>query len=101
VVVRGVVTGYAHHRWHRIHFWPFDGWSIPDGASVVAEVYPSLWMKRFPRDDRDGDSHAAYAAAAWLKRADLNGSLSTFLNPPLVPHEREIAEIEGWILGVI
>lgn len=24
-----------------IHFWPFDGWEIPDGNSVVAEVYPS------------------------------------------------------------
>jgi hypothetical protein len=36
-----------------------------------------------PRDVRDGDSHAAYAAAAWLKRAGLNGSCTTFLNPPL------------------
>jgi hypothetical protein len=68
---------------------------------VVAEVYPSLWMKRFPRGDRDGDSHAAYAAAAWMKRADLNGSLATFLNPPLERHERLVAEIEGWILGVV
>ena len=85
----------------KIHFWPFDGWDIPEGASVIAEVYPSLWMKRFPRDDRDGDSHAAYAAAAWLRRADLNGSLTTFLNPPLEADEREVAEIEGWILGVV
>jgi hypothetical protein len=23
----------------RIHFWPFDGWQIPDRASVVVEVY--------------------------------------------------------------
>jgi hypothetical protein len=58
-------------------------------------------MKRFPRDDRDGDSHAAYAAAAWLRRADLNGSLATFLNPPLEPQERLVAEIEGWILGMV
>jgi hypothetical protein len=60
-----------------------------------------MWMKRFPRDDRDSDSHAAYAAAAWMKRADLNGSLAIFLTPPLEPHEREIADIEGWILGVV
>jgi hypothetical protein len=23
----------------RVHFWPFDGWQIPEGMSVVAEVY--------------------------------------------------------------
>jgi hypothetical protein len=27
----------------RIHYWPFDGWEIPTGRSVVAEVYPRLW----------------------------------------------------------
>ena len=26
----------------RVHFWPFDGWEIPQGRSVIAEVYPSL-----------------------------------------------------------
>jgi hypothetical protein len=25
----------------RIHFWPFDGWQLPVGKSVVAEVYPA------------------------------------------------------------
>jgi hypothetical protein len=58
------------------HFWPFDGWEIPEGKSVVAEVYPSLWTRRFPRDDRDGDEQAANAAAAWLRRADRTGSLT-------------------------
>ena len=24
-----------------IHFWPFDGWEVPEGKSVVAEVYPA------------------------------------------------------------
>jgi hypothetical protein len=60
-----------------IHFWPFDGWEISEGKSVVAEVYPSLWTRRFPKDDRDGDEQSAYAAAAWLQRADRNGSLGT------------------------
>lgn len=32
-----------------LHFWPFDGWEIPESKSVVAEVYPALWMRRFPR----------------------------------------------------
>lgn len=84
-----------------VHFWPFDGWEISEGKSVAAEVYPSLWTRRFPRDDRDGDEQAAYAATAWLQRSDRDGSLSRFLNPNLTAEERGIARIEGWILGVI
>lgn len=30
----------------RLHFWPFDGWSIPAGTFAVVEVYPSLWRHR-------------------------------------------------------
>jgi hypothetical protein len=67
----------------------------------VAEVYPSLWMRRFPRDDRDSDEQAAYAAAAWLQRADHDGSLSGFFSPSLTREERELAKFEGWILGVV
>ena len=83
-----------------IHSWPFDGWGVPGGKSVVAEVYPALWMRRFPRGDRDGDEQAAYAVAAWLQRADRNGSLDGFLKPNLTAEELGIAKIEGWILGV-
>jgi hypothetical protein len=84
-----------------LHFWPFDGWEIPEGKSVVAEVYPALWMRRFPRQGRDGDEQAAYAVAAWLQRVDRNGTLGTYFNPPLTPEERQAADIEGWILGVV
>jgi hypothetical protein len=84
-----------------IHFWPFDGWEIPQGKSAIVEAYPSLWMRRFPREARDGDEQAAYAVAAWLQRADLSGSLGSFLNPSLTPAEREVAGVEGWILGVV
>jgi hypothetical protein len=89
------------HGERRIHFWPFDGWDIPQGRSVVAEVYPSLWTRHFPVEERNGDQHAAYSVAAWLRRADTGGSLPRFFNPPLVPEEREIAGIEGWTLGVM
>jgi hypothetical protein len=85
----------------RIHFWPFDGWEIPNAMSVIAEVYPSLWMRRYKNGGRNADCHAAYAAASWLQRADLDGSLAMFLQPPLTPKERELAAIEGWILGVV
>jgi hypothetical protein len=84
-----------------IHFWPFDGWEIPQGKSVVAEVYPALWMRRFEREGRDGDEHAAFAAAAWLQRADRDASLVRYFSPPLTPEEREVAAVEGWILGVV
>jgi hypothetical protein len=84
-----------------IHFWPFDGWEVPQGKSVVAEVYPSLWTRRFPKEGRDGDEQAAYAVAAWLQRADQSGYLESFFNPPLTLGERETAAIEGWILGVV
>ncbi|MFI5107571.1 MAG: hypothetical protein ACHP78_01860 [Terriglobales bacterium] len=84
----------------QVHFWPFDGWDIPARQSVVAEVYPSLWSRGFARDGRDGDQHDAYSVAAWMRRADLDGSLAEFLDPSLVPAERTVAQIEGWILGI-
>lgn len=84
-----------------IHFWPFDGWTIQNNTSVIAEVYPSLWTRRFPAEGRDADRQAAYAATAWLQRADQNGSLPLFFNPPLTVQERNVASIEGWILGVL
>lgn len=85
----------------RVHFWPFDGWKIPAGRSVLAEVYPSLWTRRFAAEDRNGDQHAAFSVAAWLRRADADGSLPGYFHPALEPKERKQAEIEGWILGVL
>ena len=83
--------GYLRRECKRsIHFWPFDGWNLPEGSSEVAEVYPSLWTRRFPSAWRDGNSQAAFAVAALLQRADLNGALSQFLNPPLKPEERTL-----------
>jgi hypothetical protein len=84
-----------------VQFWPFDGWDFPAGKSVVAEVYPALWSRSFPRENRDGHQHDAYSTAAWMRQADSNGSLSTFTNPPLDEADRRAAEIEGWILGVM
>jgi hypothetical protein len=85
----------------RVHFWPFDGWHISTGRSAVVEVYPALWSRRFAREDRDGDQHDAYSVAAWLRRSDLDGSLTAFLEPALTPPERAVAQVEGWILGVM
>ena len=84
----------------RVHFWPFDGWDIPVGRSVVAEVYPSLWSRTFAREGRSADQHDAYSVAAWMRRADDDGSLAQFFGPGLAPAERTAAQIEGWILGI-
>lgn len=85
----------------RVHFWPFDGWDIPAGRSVITEVYPALWSCGFPNDDnRTGDQHDAFSIAAWLSHADRDGSLAACLKPDVTPDERARAEVEGWILGV-
>lgn len=84
-----------------VHFWPFDGWDIPAGRSTVAEVYPALWSRSFAREDRTGDQHDAYSIAAWLSHSDRHGKLAAFLKPELTPCERTVAQVEGWILGVL
>jgi hypothetical protein len=84
----------------RVFFWPFDGWEIPESQSTVAEVYPSLWRAGFPKENRTDDQHDAFCIAAWLARADRDGILGGFLKPELAATEREVAQVEGWILGV-
>jgi hypothetical protein len=84
----------------RVHFWPFDGWDIPAGRSAIVEVYPALWSRSFANEGRTGDQHDAFTIAAWLSRADHDGSLAAFLKPELSPPERTLAQVEGWILGV-
>ncbi len=83
-----------------VHFWPFDGWDIPTGRSAIAEVYPALWSHSFSHEDRTDDQHDAYSVAAWLSHADGDGSLTAFLKTKLTPTENELAQVEGWILGV-
>ncbi|MCS6897730.1 MAG: hypothetical protein NZM29_07115, partial [Nitrospira sp.] len=83
-----------------VHFWPFDGWEIPAGLSVMVEVYPSLWRREMPMEGRTPDQHDAYTVVAWMRKADYEGSLADFFSPALTPNERKQASIEGWILGV-
>ncbi|HVV16729.1 MAG TPA: hypothetical protein VHH90_05940 [Polyangia bacterium] len=83
----------------RVHFWPFDGWGL-SGRSVVAEVYPSLWSRGFPRGDRTDDQHDAYSIVEWLRREDLAGRLGPLFEPELSEEDRALGRVEGWILGV-
>lgn len=84
----------------RVHFWPFDGWSPPCGRSVIAEVYPSLWRHRHPLTDATGDQQDAFAVSAWMREQDGRGALHQHWQPQLTDHDKAIAQVEGWILGV-
>jgi hypothetical protein len=82
-----------------LHFWPFDGWQVPAGRSVVAEVYPSLWNKWLETGEGTADQRDACAIATWMRMTDGNRRLGEYFEPQLAPGERRIATIEGWILG--
>jgi hypothetical protein len=105
-VAKSTHAGLPWLRWLRaqpglrLHFWPFDGWSPPPGASVIAEVYPSLWSGGHPREGRTPDQHDAWSVARWLRETDASGDLEPYFHPPLTPPERACAEVEGWIFGL-
>lgn len=84
----------------RVHFWPFDGWEPAPGKSVIAEVYPSIFRNRYGREKRTVDEHDAYSVARWLAESAARGLLDRYFDPPLTPHERAVANREGWILGI-
>lgn len=83
-----------------IHFWPFDGYEVPEAKSVVAEVYPSLFRRRYAKGNRTADEHDAFCVAAWLAEMDRRGTLDYYFTPPLNLPESQNARLEGWILGV-
>ena len=86
----------------RVHFWPFDGWVPGAGQSVIAEVYPALWNKRYHFDHGTSDQRDAHAVARWLSDADASGLLDLFLRARFLSDEdRELGRFEGWILGVL
>lgn len=84
----------------RLFFWPFDGWQPREDASIVAEVYPSIFRNRYPRDGRTPDEHDAYSVARWLEESVRREIIGRYFDPPLTLPERRIAALEGWILGI-
>jgi hypothetical protein len=84
----------------QVHFWPFDGWRVPEGRSVIVEVYPSLFRNRYPRDGRKNDQQDAYSIARWLVEMDKSAFLDRYFDPPLTDEQRRVANVEGWIFGV-
>ena len=86
----------------KVHFWPFDGWSVPEGRSVIAEVFPSMLRRRYPTEERTVDQQDAYAVARWLKEASQGKVLDEmYFDVALTGRDRTIADLEGWILGVM
>jgi len=85
----------------KLHIWPFDGWDVPDGKSVVAEIYPSIFRNRYPKENRTADQQDAYSVARGLTETDQRGFLKRYFDPPLTDEERRIADLEGWILGIM
>jgi hypothetical protein len=83
-----------------VHFWPFDGWDAVQDRSVIAEVYPSIFRNRYPREDRSTDQQDAYAIARWLSETGNRELLGQYFQPPLTDDERRFAMLEGWILGI-
>lgn len=87
-----------------LHFWPFDGLTIPDAKSVIAEVYPSLFYQRYSYPDflQRRDAKDACAVALWLQQQDAHDKLDIYLRlPTLTLQEIEVAYKEGWILGIL
>jgi hypothetical protein len=78
------------------------GLQVPaPGKSVVAEVYPSIFRNRYPREGRTADKQDACATARWMSDMDARGALARYFAPPLTDLERSTAGREGWILGVM
>ena len=83
-----------------VHFWPFDGWSIPEGHSAIVEVYPKLWRLPVPTPhgftEHELDAHII---ARTLCDADVDGRLERWLAPELPDAAKRDASVEGWILS--
>lgn len=83
-----------------LHFWPFNGWSVPDGRSCVVEVIPNAYAGDYPVGGRTPGQQHAYATALWLQRTGADGTLEAAMAPELPSAIKAAAAYEGWILGV-
>ena len=91
---------YLRQAGEDVHIWPFQGFEVPAGKSVVAEVSPDYFRNRFPAEEHRPEEHDAYSICAWLQERDQLDLLDFYFKPPLSPEERERASLEGWILGI-
>jgi len=64
-------------RFATVALLPFDGFEVPEGKSVIAEVYPALYKRSFPIENRTPDEHDAWFIAAGCRRPTGAASLLT------------------------
>lgn len=86
-----------------VHWWPYDGWMIPPGCSAIVEAYATVCRAHVVMPERTWSDHQrdAYAIAAWLEESDRNDGLAHCYAPHLTANERQVADVEGWIIGVM
>jgi hypothetical protein len=82
-----------------LHFWPYDGTTVPQGRSVIAEAYPALWFRSGCPENWSRDQWDAFLIAEALAGAARSGLLCSWLTPQWPEHLNEVIEREGWILG--
>ena len=68
---------------------------------MVAEIFPSLFRRRYDKGRRSDDQHDAFVVSAWLRDMDKRGLLNYYFNPMLSDSEKQLVALEGWILGVL
>jgi hypothetical protein len=84
----------------KVHFWPFDGFDIPEDQTVIVEVYPSIFRRRYKRVFKSPDEHDAYSIARWFQENEGQDTLGYYFKPPLPDSLIEQVMLEGWILGI-
>ena len=86
-----------------VHFWPFDGWDVPEGHSAVVEVYPAFWNWRFGGQVVVKNNHHrdAYSVAIWMWEQDQHDLLGQYFGFGMPQEDRLQAQTEGWIFGLL
>ena len=86
-----------------VHFWPFDGWDVPEGNSAVVEVYPAFWNWRFGGQVVVKNNHQrdAYSVAIWMWEQDQHDLLGQYFGFGMPQEDRLQAQTEGWIFGLL
>ena len=92
-------------RWHDgARIWPFETGlrAQPDGALIMAEVYPSLWSVS-PEAGEPKDAAQVCTVARHFAELDRDGALAELFagDPDLAREQRRRVEAEeAWTLGV-
>jgi len=92
-------------RWHDgARIWPFETGlrAQPDGALIMAEVYPSLWSVS-PEAGEPKDAAQVRTVARHFAELDRDGALAELFagDPDLAREQRRRVEAEeAWTLGV-